>query len=876
MSWLDGALHKLRETVARRRVEAELEEEIRFHLQREVESLVDEGMDPEAARDHADREFGRVGHIKELVRGESGFLWLESVVLDLRQAVRGLRSNPGFAAVAVLTLGLGVGATTAIFSIVNSVVLAPLPYPKPDRLVRLFQQNSATNRWGLSAAEYLAIREQQTAFEFVAALRGGHATLSGRGPPERIEAWAATADWFRTIGVEPSEGRGFLAGEDRPGSARVVVLSHAFRDRVFGRDADVLGRSVTLDGEPHVVVGVLPPGRETLAGYRAEAWPILQMETPTRRGPFILRGFARLRPGVPMSEARLDLEAISERIFPVWVAGFTDRTAVLVPYALRDVIVGDIGNPLFLLFGAVGGVLLIAIANVANLLLVRATTREQEIALRTMLGATKGRVARQLLTESLLLAALGGVAGVALAYLGLETIVSTSPNLPRLDEVALDGRVLGFASAVTLTSGFIFGLAPLLHSTVRELGTSLRAGGRTASQRAGWARVRGILVTVEFAVALPLLVGSGLLLGSFLRLRSVGPGYDPDHLIAAQVALPAAAYPENADVIEFWDAALARIGEIPGVMAAGISTSLPPHGNDTNNFDLLDRPVPVGAGQHVALWSWATPGYFEALGVALLKGRLPDEEDGRSTPPVVVVSESWARRYYPEQEVLGKQLYAGGDTSNPMTVIGVIGDVKFGGLSASDDAAVYEPFVQASFRSVSLLVRASGSSGGVLGQLQEQIGSLDPGLPLANVETMRERLSASLAEPRYWTLLLGLFAALGLLLAAVGIYGVMSYYVRRQSRDIGIRIALGADPSAVRQLVIRRGMSRAALGITLGLATSLSLTRWLDSLLFEVSPTDPETLGGMVFLLAAIAFLACYLPASQATRIDPIRTLGVE
>jgi predicted permease len=708
-------------------------------------------------------------------------------------------------------------------------------------------------------------------------MMGSAVTLTGRGRAERIEARRVTADWFRTIGVVPAEGRGFLRGEDRPGTERVVVLSHGFKERVFGPVANVLGVAITLDGQPHTIVGVLPPDRGTLAGYPAEVWPILQLETPTRRGPFFLRTVARLRPEASLDDARRDLAGISRRIFPIWADGFTDENAVLTPYSMREIIVGDVGSALFLLLGAVGGVLLIGIANVANLLLVRATAREREMALRTSLGASRGRLARQLLVESLLLAALGGTAGAVIALLGLEALISTNPGLPRLEEVGLDTGVLAFAAAVTLGAGLLFGLAPLLHAVSRDLAPSLRGGGRTSTGGAGWRRLRSTLVAGEFALAVPLLVGAVLLVSSVFRLQQVDPGYDPDNLISARVSLPPADYPSGAEVIQFWDEVLLRIEEIPGVVAAGVSTSLPPIGSgDTNNFDLMDRPVVSGASQPSVFWSWATPSFFAALQVPLLEGRLPNEEDGRSSPPVVVVSRSWADRYYPDEETLGKQLYAGGDTSTPITVVGVVGDVKFAGLDAMDDAAVYEPLVQAGFRSVNLLVRAEGDGTGLLERVSAEIEALDPGLPLAGVQTMSERLSTAVAEPRYWATLLGLFGGLGLLLAAVGIYGVLSYYVSRQSRDIGIRMALGADPAAVRRLVIRRGMVRAALGMGIGVGGALLLTRSLESLLFGISPSDPRTVVGVVLALGLVALVACYLPARRATRIDPMRTLVVE
>lgn len=876
MSWLRGLVQRIRETVDRRRVNEELAEEIRFHIDREIECLISQGVEPEVARRQAERSFGRARRVKEQVREESGFRWVEQTARDLRHAGRGLRKSPGFTIPAVLTLGLGIGATTAIFSVVDTVVLEPLPFPDSDRLVRIFQQNSPTNRWSISVADFQAVEEQQRIFVSVAAGREASATLTGRGRPERVAAFFATSEWFRTVGVEPIEGRGFLPGEDRPGAELVVVLSHTFRERTFGPGASVLGRTITLDGEAHTVVGVLPPGRRSLAGQIADVWPILQPETPARRGPFTLRAVARMRPGATIREATSELAAISERIFPIWAEGFSDENARLTPVPLRDVIVGDVGTALYLFLGAVAGVLLIGIANVANLLLARASGRGREMALRASLGATRVRLLRQLAVESLLLAALGGAAGVSIALVGLETLVRTNPGLPRLDEVSLDPSVLGFAGAVTLTAGLLFGLAPLLHGVSRDAAEGLRSAGRTATVGTGWRRVRSALVTAEFALALPLLVGAALLFGSFLRLRSVDPGYDPADLISARISLPAASYADASETTRFWDDAVRRIEEIPGVAAAGISTALPPHTSGfTNNFDLLDDPVAPGASQHVVPWSWVSPSFLRVLNVPLLQGRLLDESD-QGAPAVAVVSRSWVERYSRDRQVVGRQLYSGGDTGTPVTIVGVVGDVKVTGLASSDDPAVYEPYAQAGFRDVNLLVRARGQAAGVLEQVHAEIESMDPELALANVQTMTERLSAAVSTPRYWTTLLGVFAGVGLLLAAIGVYGVLSYYVNRQTRDIGIRLALGAEPAAVRRLVLRQGMSRVGVGIAIGLAVTLLLTRLLESLLFGVSSTDPVTFAGVTLVLAFVALGSCSIPARRATRIDPARTLNAE
>ncbi len=879
MSWLGGVITKLDETLRRGRAELELEldEEIRFHLERETERLIAAGMDAGSASRQALRIFGGEAKTREEAREEYGFEWLQQTFRDLRHGARGLRRNPAFTAATVLTLGLAIGVTTATYSVVDGVLLEPLPYPDSDRLVRFFEQNSPANRWNISVADFQAVVEQQESFDAVAALRAGQVTLTGRERPERVCAGQVTADWFRVLGIEPAEGRGFLPGEDAPGAARVVVIGAAFRDRVFGPEGEAIGETIVLDGAPHSVVGILPPDRATLAGYEAEVWPVLKLEPPTRRGPFFLRGFARLRSGATLAGASADLTRISERIYPLWAEGFSDREARITPHALHEVVVGGSRRGVWLFFGAVGGILLIAIANVANLLLVRASARDHEMALRTSLGASRRRLTRQLLTESLFLATLGGLAAIPIAWVGLKTLVATSPALPRLDQVSLDLSVLAFASAITVVAGVLFGLAPLIQLESQSPMRTLRAGGRSGARSTGWGRLRPALVTAEFAIALPLLAGAALLLGSFLRLQRVDPGYDPAGLVSARVSLPTASYAGYAEIVRFWDEALDRVEAIPGVVAAGISTGLPPDlRGETNNFDLLDKPVPTGASEHAVPWTWASPGFLAALGVAPQSGRLLLDSDGRDSVAVVVVSRAWAERYYPGEEALGKQLYAGGDRSTPMTVVGIIGDVKSSGLAATEDVLVYEPFTQAGFRDVNLLVRSENSVAGTLAQVRSELGAMDPGLPLSDVQTMEARIADAVESPRYWTTLIGLFAGLGLLLAAIGVYGVLSYHVARQRREIGIRVALGAAPRVVRRAVFARGMSHAVVGIGLGVALAVLLTRWLESLLYGVSATDPLILGVAVLVLSVAAAVGCYGPALRATRIDPIRALRAE
>jgi putative ABC transport system permease protein len=489
--------------------------------------------------------------------------------------------------------------------------------------------------------------------------------------------------------------------------------------------------------------------------------------------------------------------------------------------------VGNVGGALVLLFGAVVFVLLIALANVANLSLARASTREREVALRTSLGATRGRLTRQLLVESVTLAALGGLVGTLLSVFALDALLSLGPQLPRIDEVRLDGRVLGFTALITVASAVLSGLAPLVHGITSDLGAALRSGGRTGSGGKRANAFRGALVTAEFALALPLLAGAVLLFTSLERLQSVDPGFDPENLLVARASIAASRYPDAASVVQFWDRALPSLAEIPGVAAVGLSSAAPPNNPGMiNNFDLRDRPVPPGSSQPAVPWVIVSPGFFDAMGVRLLKGRLPDVTDTFGDPRVVAVSSRWATRFYPGEEVLGRQLYEGGNTTNPVTVVGVVSDVKYQGLAGVDASVVYESYTQNPFRSVNLMIRSRGTPVNAA-QVRSRVNALDPEVPLSNVQTMGQRLAASVGRPRYWATLVGIFAAVGVVLAAVGIYGVLSYSVSRQARDIGIRMALGAQASAVRRTVVGRGMGQAALGLGVGLGGALYLTRLL-------------------------------------------------
>lgn len=795
---------------------------------------------------------------------------------DLGLAARNVLRRPRFSLTVAVTLALALGATTAVLTVVDGVLLRPLPYPDPGALVRVEMQNSPTNRFPLSVVDFQALRERQQSFTGVSGFAMGESALTGGGAPEWVRVGHAAAGFFETLGLVPAAGRAFRSDEDAPGAPGVALVTPDFARARFGEE-EPLGRTLSLDGEPYTVVGVLPAGSGEIAGARAAVWVPLRLATPERRGPFFIRAVARLRDDTDLASANGDLTEVSKAIFPLWASSFQDANARLTARPLREALVGDTRPMLLVIGAAVLLVLAIACANVVNLVLARTASRTGELGIRTALGATRTRTARLFLVEGMVLALLGGLGAVGLSVLGVDAFRAVAPDLPRASAVALGSRGLAVLLVGVVVCGMILAAAPLAVSAGRRLGGTVGGARGTSAGRGG--PLRQGLVVVEFALALPLLVGATLLLGSLLHLSAVDPGFDPAGRVAIRITLPDGSYADGAAIEGFWDEALRRVRALPEVAAAGISASLPPDAPATfNNFDLLDRPVAAGTSQPVTPWAAADAGFFRTLGVSLEEGRMFNEDDDADAPPVVLVSRSWARHYYPGESPLGRRMYAGGCTScPPVTVVGVVSDVKYQGLSGAADA-IYTPPSQEPWRTFFLVVQAESDAalGPATASVRRTLAELDPLLPLGDASTLDERVHASLSGPRHWTAVVGGFAAAAALLAAIGVFGVLSWAVRAWTPEIGVRMALGADGRKVLRMVLRRGMTPAGLGTLLGLALALAATPALNGMLYGVGARDPAVLAGATAILLCVAVAACLVPARRAARVDPVRAIGAD
>jgi putative ABC transport system permease protein len=803
-------------------------------------------------------------------------LWLQprrmedEMFQDLRYGARMLLKSKGFTAVAVLTLVLGIGANTAIFSVVNAVLLRPLPFPEPERIVRLWESHPPTNLPRFSAAfpNFLDWRSQNHVFTQMAAYREDGFNLQAGAETNRVNGTRVTVDFFSVLGVKPAAGRNFTPQEDAPGGERVVILSHALWQQSFGGDPQLVGQQLKVDGQPHTVVGIMPPGFR-FPQDDVELWlPYALDPNSGRGGSNFLRVMGRLEPGATLAQARAEFETIAVRLEQAYPDTNKGWRVFMLP--LHEAISGQMQRPLHILLGAVLFVLLIGCANVANLLLSRNAAREREMAIRAALGAGRGRIVRQLLTESLLLAILGGAGALLLAAWCVKLLATLGPrNIPRLNEAALDLPVLGFTLAVALLTGLIFGMAPAWQHARLNLNTTLKEGARMAGGSAR--RLRQLLVVAEIAIALLLLIGAGLMLKSFLRLQQVAPGFDAQHALTMELNLAPARYAGIEQRTAFLQRVMERLKALPGVEVAGATHRLPLRGNSGTGYRIEGHPAPLSGGNDRINYRVVTPDYFRAMGTPLVAGRTFTEEEAWQKPGAVIINQKFQRRHWPDENPLGKRIKLSGP--EPLTIVGVAADVKESGLSADTEAGIYVPYVQMPARQMTLVLRTGPEPLSLAAAASASVRQIDAEQAVSGISTLENLLSETVAQPRFNAGLLALFALLALLLAAVGIYGVMAYAMAQRTQEIGLRMALGAQPRDVVKLVVGQGMKLVASGLALGLIAALGLTRWLKTLLFDVEVTDPLTYAMIAVLLAAVALVACYLPARRAAKVDPLVAL---
>ena len=829
-----------------------------------------------------------------------------NLIRDLRHAARLLRKSPAFTAVTLVALALGIGANTVIFSAFDAVMLRPLPYAEPDRIVTVWDSftQQGVKKIGVTYANFVDLKERSRVFDplalYVAASNTSY-SLSGLAGPERVQGTRASADFFRALGVAPLLGRALTTEDEQPGRNHVAVIGYNLWRRDFGGDARVVGSPVKLNDEDYTVVGVMPPGFEFPSGAEmpagqqfasaTEIWvPLTVPNTPAARGDrtaHSYRAVARLKAGVTVEQAQADTAAVIKGL--VEEHPTEDEGLGVSVTTMRENQVGELRPAMLALLGAVGFVLLIACANIANLLLSRAAVRQREFAVRAALGASRRRIAQQLLTESLLLSAVGGALGLLLAALAARLLPAFAPaNITRLGEVRIDLRVLAFTFAVSLLTGLLFGMAPAVQASRPNLYEGVKYGGRGASAGGGQKRLRGLLVASEVTLVFVLLIAAGLMLKSFRRLSEVDPGFDPRHVLTARVTLPAASYPSQKKAL-FYQQLLGGLSQQPGVQSAAVVRDLPLSGTDPRIGVAVEGRSREEQGDGYTIRDRIiSPDYFKVMGIPLKKGRYFDEHDTGDAPGVAIINESAAQRIFPNQEPLGRVLSTGGlYAPDKCTVVGVVGDVRFGGLDSQADPEMYIPytklpesFIQPGIGSMAVVVRASGEPAALAGVARQQVSEIDKGMPVSSVLTMEEVLSNSLAPRRFNLVLLAVFACVALVLAAVGIYGVLSYWVAQRTREVGIRMALGARASDIFRLVVFQAMTVVLAGLGVGVLAALALARVLSSalggLLFGVRATDPVTFASVASLLAAVALAACYVPARRATKVEPAGALRSE
>jgi putative ABC transport system permease protein len=886
MDCLRELARRLSMLVHRWRLDADLAEEMRLHLELLQQEQLRSGMTENDAQAAARRRFGNTMYLKEESQMAWGWEWFEHLAQDLRYGLRMLRKSPGFTAVAVLTLALGIGANTAIFSIVDAVLLRPLPYPRPDELVLMFhapldQPDALT---GFSYRDFTDCRDENHVLSDMAGNAFHDLTLTGAGEPSIVNTAAVTPEIFPLLNAKPLAGRTLLPEDGKQGAAPVAVVSENLWRSRFSSDPALIGQSITLDMRSFTVVGILPASFRYPDGVPPQGvWisvaqdPLFgpRMSQPSAR---VLVGIGRLKPGVSLEQAQVEMNALGAQLaqeFPAEDSGLTIRIQ-----SYRQVVVGNVKSALLILLGAVGLVLLIACANIANLLLSRATSRGKEIALRITLGAGRARIVRQLLTESALLGLLGGFAGVLLAAWG---VWSLRPFLPteviQISSIHVEGSVLTFALLLSLAAALAFGLAPALLATSSNLQTHIKEGGERTGQRSGQ-HVRSFLAVAEISLAMVLLVAGGLLMRSFALVTSVNPGFDPTNVIEAEVSLPQFQYSTPQQWTAFSNELLARLHAQPGLRDSALAAPLPMDRQGEANFGFSivgNPPLPPGKST-TADYATVSPDYFRVMRIPLLRGRFFSEQDSPSNPNVALISETLARRYLPNQNPIGRQMKFGFPPNSDVSreIVGVIGDVRDEALSRKPGPMMYVPFAQAPLYGGEVVVRSSLSASSVAAGIREAVHSIDKNLPVTDVESFPDALGASIAQERFRTFLLSSFSGIALVLAAVGIFGVISYSASQRTHEIGIRMALGAQQRSVLRLILGQGAKLALLGLGVGTVAALLLTRLMSGLLYEVSATDPLTFCAVAIVLLGVAVTACYIPSRRAMRVDPMVALRHE
>lgn len=886
MYWLRLVRARLRGLLRKSNVEREMEDELRFHLRMRAEANVRQGMTREEAEHAALRSFGNWSRISEACRDIKGGGSVEIFFKDVKFGARMLRKNPGFTVVAVLTLALGIGANTAIFSVVNAVLLRPLQYPNAERIVAIQELNEKGSRVQVTAANFLDWRAQSNSFEQLAAILTRTANLAAGEGAERVDLAMTSVNFFQVFGVQPHLGRFFLPEEEVAGHNAVVVLSYGFWQRQFGGDPSLVGKSVMLDGQSYTVVGIAPAGFQY--PDRTEMWippyqnvPTLspQMDIQRARGFGFLSAVGLLKPGVSVEQAHEEMTAITARLRQQYPETNNKRFDRVV--SLQTHLVGESSMALLLLLGAVALLLLIACANVANLLLARAASRQKEIAVRLALGATRLRLIRQLLIESALLGLMGGTVGLLLGWWGVDMMRRLLPvDFPRAQSIGVDLRVLGFTLLVSLATGIVFGLVPALQSTNPDINESLKENARSSAGGTRRSLIRSMLIVSEVALSLVLLIGAGLLFRSFMRLQAVELGFRPQRVLTFRVAPSGANFTQDAQYSNFYSQVAERIKALPGVDAVGVINTLPLMKGPTASFRIEGRPILTRDKWPGVNYRSVSPDYFRAVNVPLLKGRAIDTHDNDSSPLVVLVNQSLVRRDFEGEDPIGKRINLGGTGSDGQPIwfeiVGVVADVRSLELNTEPTPEIYTSYLQDPFANMSYVVRSQAEPGSLLPSVREAVRQVDKAQPVAEVREMEQIVSEAAAQPRFNSLLLGIFASMALLLAAAGIYGVMSYAVTQRTHEIGVRVALGAQTRDVLRLIVGQCLRLTLAGLALGIVCAFAMTRIMATLLYGVKPTDPWTYIGGALLFILVALLACYVPARRATKIDPLVALRYE